>query len=73
MKAKKKSVKKVSQTGSVTIRTWVLFGIFLIVSFYSLKVVLAARKITESIAIPTPFVAQIPTKAPAAIHKTVKK
>jgi hypothetical protein len=73
MKAKKSPAKKITKTSGVTTRTWVLFGIFLIVSFYTLRVVFAARKITESIVIPTPVTLQIPTKAPTTVHKAVKK
>ena len=62
---------KKSKNGSVTTRTWILFGIFLIVSFYCFKIISAAQKMAAETVIPAPISVVIPSKAP--IHKTIKK
>ena len=64
---------KKNQAKNVTIQTWFIFGMFLVVSFICLKVVFSAKQINDSIVIPTPVVVQIPAKATTTIHKAVKK
>lgn len=73
MKNKKSSVKRVKKTSSVTIRTWVMFGIFLFISFICLKVIANANKITNSIVIPAPVVIPTVVQKPTTIHKVIKK
>jgi hypothetical protein len=70
MKTKKSKSKK---TTGVTTRTWVLFIIFLVVSFYCLKVVFAAQKMVDSVVIPTPIPLITPAKTVTPVHKTVKR
>jgi hypothetical protein len=66
--AKKKTTKPQS---SVTSTTWLLFGIFLVVSAFCFKVILTAQEIKESIASQDPVqvivVTKTPTKAPAKL------
>jgi cell division protein FtsX len=69
MKSKKSSAKKVIKTNRVTTRTWIMFGIFLFVSFLCLKVIANANQLTNSIVIPAPVA--VPTIS--TVHKTVKK
>jgi len=64
---------KKSKSSGVTTRTWIFFGIFLIVAFYCLKVVYTAQQVANSIVIPAPVVVQIPTKTPTPVHKVIKK
>lgn len=70
MKNKKGLAKKINKSNSVTIRTWILFGIFLYVSFLSLKIILNANRVAASVIIPDPISVQKITSAP---HKTLKK
>ncbi|MFA6007553.1 MAG: hypothetical protein WC784_02820 [Candidatus Shapirobacteria bacterium] len=70
MKSKKRSAKKVNKTGSVTTRTWIMFAIFLFVSFICLKIIVNSNKLTNSIVIPAPVAIQNTTPA---VHKTIKK
>jgi uncharacterized membrane protein len=60
---------KKSKSYAIPNRTWILFGIFLIISIYCLKIVFAAQKMAASVVIPAPITVQTPTP----IHKTIKK
>ena len=63
---------KKSKANLTTSRTWILFGIFLIVSLYCLKVINAAQKMANSIVIPDPVVIEVPTKTVSPVKKLVK-
>jgi len=73
MKSKKSPAKKVNKTCGVTTRTWVMFGIFVFVSFICLKIISQANRLANSIVIPAPVALPTIVKKPVTIHKVIKK
>lgn len=63
---------KKSQANAITFRTWVLFGIFLVVSVYCLRVIYTAKQMANAIVIPEPVTFEAPAKTVSPVKKLVK-